>query len=220
MLATCTTVRGELGREYAAQTHKFLASLAKDVAAYRRAMAHKIAKTRKNVAADRQAMMSQITRWASARSKASNLLHHDLERQATSIMNKTAELRSGLADAHGRMAKHQRASLKSGHQKLRADTAQIRQCNARRPNEGACQLVEFPGRGAWLSQQKFCARSKARERLLGREPVRIARSARRKRDKKIRPGHLLDAHARRRVDRCDAGSEMDTKRYVFGHEQG
>lgn len=125
MLATCTTVRGELGREYAAQTHKFLASLAKDVAAYRRAMAHKIAKTRKNVAADRQAMMSQITRWASARSKASNLLHHDLERQATSIMNKTAELRSGLADAHGRIAKHQRASLKSGHQKLRADTAQF-----------------------------------------------------------------------------------------------
>ena len=79
MLATCTTVRGELGHEYAAQTHKFLASLAKDVAAYRRAMAHQVAKTKKNVAADRQAMMSQIARWMGARSKASKLLHHDLD---------------------------------------------------------------------------------------------------------------------------------------------
>jgi hypothetical protein len=125
MLATCTTVRGELGHEYAAQTHKFLASLAKDVAAYRRAMAHQVAKTKKNVAADRQAMMSQIARWMGARSKASKLLHHDLERHATSIMNKTAELRSGLSDVRGRMAKHQRVNLKSGHQKLRAGTGRF-----------------------------------------------------------------------------------------------
>jgi hypothetical protein len=125
MLATRTTVRGELGREYVAHTRKFLASLAKDVAAYRRAMAHQIAKTRKGVAADRQATMNQLTRWMGARSKASNLLHHDLERQATSVMNKSAELRSGLSDARGKMAKQQQANLKSGHQKLRAGTARV-----------------------------------------------------------------------------------------------
>ena len=132
MLATCATARGELGREYAAQTHKFLASLGKDVAAFRRAMAHKIAKTRKNVAAmkknvaaDRQTTMSQMTRWTSARSKASNLLHRDLERQAAAMMNKTAQLRSEFANAHRNMAKQQAAALKSGRRKLHAGVARV-----------------------------------------------------------------------------------------------
>jgi uncharacterized protein YicC (UPF0701 family) len=125
MLAACATVRGELGREYGAQTRKFLASLAKDVAAYRRAMAHQIAKTKKNVAADRQATMRQITRWTGARSEASDMMHRDLERQATSIMNKTAELRSEFSDAHRNMAKQQEAALKSGHRKLHAGTARV-----------------------------------------------------------------------------------------------
>ncbi len=125
MLTTCATVRGELGREYAAHTHKFLASLSKDVAAYRRAMAHQIAKTKKNVAADRQATMSQMTRWTGARSKASNLLHRDLERQAASIMTKTAQLRSEFANAHQNMAKQQEAALKAGHRKLHAGMARV-----------------------------------------------------------------------------------------------
>lgn len=125
MLATCTMVRGELGREYAAQTHKFLTALGKDVAAYRRAMAHQVAKTKKNVAADHRAMMSQINRWMAARSKATKALHHDLEHEATSLMNKTAEFRSRLSDAHERMAMQQRANLKSGRQKLRVGTARF-----------------------------------------------------------------------------------------------
>jgi hypothetical protein len=125
MLTTCATVRGELGHEYATHTHKFLASLTKDVAAYRRAMSHQIAKTKKNVAADHQAMVSNIARWMGARSKASKQLHHDLQREATSVMNKTAELRSRISDAHERMAKQQRANLKSGHQKLRTGTARF-----------------------------------------------------------------------------------------------
>jgi hypothetical protein len=125
MLAACGTTRGELGREYAAQTRKFLASLGRDVAAYRRAMAHQIAKTKKNVAADRQATMSQVARWSGARSKASNLLHRDLERQAASVMTKTAQLRSELANAHRSMANRQEAALKSGHLKLHAGMAKV-----------------------------------------------------------------------------------------------
>lgn len=125
MLATCATVRGELGREYGAQTRKFLASLSKDVAAYRRAMAQQIAKTKKNVAAERHAMMNRMTRLMGARSKASDLLHRDLERQATSLMNKTAELRAGFSNAQRNMAKQQEAALKSGHRKLQAGTARI-----------------------------------------------------------------------------------------------
>jgi uncharacterized protein YicC (UPF0701 family) len=132
MLASCATARGELGREYAAETRKFLASLGKDVAAFRRAMAHQIAKTRKdiaamkkNVAAGRQAAMGQVTRWTSARSKASNLLHRDLERQAASIMSKTAQLRSEFANVHRNMAKQQEAALKSGHRKLHDGMARV-----------------------------------------------------------------------------------------------
>ncbi len=125
MLATCATVRGELGREYAAHTRKFLASLTKDVVAYRRAMAHQIAKTRKTVAADRQVTMSRLARWAGARSKASNLLHRDLERQAMIVVNKSAELRTGLCDARERMAKQQQVHLKHGHQRLHAGMTKV-----------------------------------------------------------------------------------------------
>jgi uncharacterized protein YicC (UPF0701 family) len=125
MLATCATVRGEVGREYGAQTRKFLASLGKDVAAYRRAMAQQIAKTKKNVAADHHAMMKRMTRWTGARSKAGELLHRDLERQATSLMNKTAELRAEFSGAHRNMAKQQEAALKLGHRKLQAGTARV-----------------------------------------------------------------------------------------------
>jgi len=132
MLATCATTRGELGREYAAQTRKFLASLAKDVAAFRRAMAQQIAKTqkniaamKKNVAADRQAMQSRMTAMGSARSKASALLHRDLQRQAASIMSKTAQLRAEFANAHRHMAKQQEAALRSGHRKLHDGMARL-----------------------------------------------------------------------------------------------
>jgi len=132
MLATCATTRGELGREYAAQTRKFLASLAKDVAAFRRAMAQQIAKTqkniatmKKNVAADRQAMQSRMTAMGSARSKASALLHRDLQRQAASIMSKTAQLRAEFANAHRHMAKQQEAALRSGRRKLHDGMARL-----------------------------------------------------------------------------------------------
>ncbi len=132
MLTACATTRGELGREYAAQTRKFLASLGKDVAAFRRAMALQIARTqkniaamKKNVAADRQAMQGRMTGMRSARSKASHLLHRDLERQAASIMSKTAQLRSEFANAHRHMAKRQEAALRSGHRKLHDGMARV-----------------------------------------------------------------------------------------------
>ncbi len=138
-LMACATMRGENARDYRAQTQRFLASLTKEVAAHRRATAHKVAQTRKclssmakNVAARRRATMNQIARSTAARSKAGNQMRGNLAREVTSIMNKASELRnaaadavSGLADTHRRMARQQRAALKSDRRKLRADTARF-----------------------------------------------------------------------------------------------
>ena len=138
-LMACATMRGESARDYRAQTQKFLSSLSREVAAHRRATAHKIAQTRKclgsmakNVAARRRATMNQIARSTAARSKAGNQMRENLGRQVTSIMNKASEVRnaaadavSELADAHRRMAKHQRAALKSDRRKLRTETAKF-----------------------------------------------------------------------------------------------
>ena len=88
-------------------------------------MANQIAKTRKTVAADRQVTMSRLARLAGARSKASNLLHRDLERQAMIVVNKSLELRTGLCDARERMAKQQQVHLKHGHQRLHAGMTKV-----------------------------------------------------------------------------------------------
>ncbi len=138
-LTACATMRGQMVHEYRAQTHKFLASLASDVAVQRRDTAHQIAQTRKflssmakNVAAGRRVTMNQIARSTAARCKAGDQMRGNLERQVSFIMNKAADLRNAAADAvaelasaHRRMAKQQKTALKSGRRKLRGDTARF-----------------------------------------------------------------------------------------------
>lgn len=56
-LMECAAMRGDMIRDYRAQTHRFLASLAKDVAAHRRATTRQfvqLARARRNAAAKRQ----------------------------------------------------------------------------------------------------------------------------------------------------------------------
>lgn len=113
-LMACATMRGDMMHGYRAQTHKFLASLAKDVAAHRRAAT------------------KQIMRVMSARRKASSQMRASLERQVHAIMKQTAEARNAAAEicpalstAHRKMAKRQRASLDSSRRKLRTDVARF-----------------------------------------------------------------------------------------------
>lgn len=113
-LAACATMRGEMLRDYRVQTRRFLADMAKDVAAHRHATA------------------SQVTRMASARRKASRQMHSALERQVSLIAKKTKDLRAAAASAvadfssgHRKMAKQQKASLNSARRKLRAESARV-----------------------------------------------------------------------------------------------
>lgn|GEM_PF-3975850 len=134
MLMACTTARGEMAQDYRMQAHKFLTSLARDVAAHHRATAHQVAQTQKflsamgkDVATHRNATMNKIAHLASARRKAASQLRSSLRRQAGALVEQTREFRSAaaqivptLASAHHKMAKRQRASLEAGHRKLRA----------------------------------------------------------------------------------------------------
>jgi len=136
-LTAFATMRGEMARDYRVQTHKFLSSLTRDVAAHRRATAHQIAQTQKflggkakDVAAHRNATMNQVARFGSARRKATSQLRSSLERQVGALVERTREFRDvaaqivpTLASAHQKMAKQQRASLDAGHRKLHASMA-------------------------------------------------------------------------------------------------
>ena len=132
-LADCATMRGEMARDYRAQTQKFLASLAKDVAGHRRATAAQIAQTQKflagmcrDVGAHRRAAANEIARFRSTRSKAANQMRSSLRRQVGAIKERAEELRSAaaqavtnFASANEKMAKRQRASLAVDRRKLR-----------------------------------------------------------------------------------------------------
>ena len=139
MLTASAEARGEMAQNYRMQAHKFLSSLARDVAAHRRASAHQKAETQKllrsmakDIAADRNATMNEIARMATARNKAAVRLRSGLRRQVDAIVEQTGELRSAaaqmvstLAGAHRKMAEHQRASLEAGHRKLHANMAGV-----------------------------------------------------------------------------------------------
>jgi len=135
MLMACTTARGEMAQDYRMQAHKFLTSLARDVAAHHRATAHQVAQTQKflsamgkDVATHRNATMNKIAHLASARRKAASQLRSSLRRQVGAIVEQTRAFRDAaaqigptLASAHQKMAKRQRASLDAGHRKLHAN---------------------------------------------------------------------------------------------------
>ncbi len=132
-LEACATMRGEVARDYRAQTQKFLASLAKDVAAHRHATAHQIAQIQKflasqfkDVAADRRGTANQIARCKNNRRKAAGPMRTGLRRQVDAIKERAEELRSAaaqavtnFASANEKMAKRQRASLAVDRRKLR-----------------------------------------------------------------------------------------------------
>ncbi|MFZ1992155.1 MAG: hypothetical protein WAW96_20565 [Alphaproteobacteria bacterium] len=139
LLATCADMRGEMVRDYRVQTQKFLSALSRDVAGHRKAMAHQVAQTQKflgakakDVAAHRNATMNQIARFGGARRKAASRLRSSLQHQVDAIVTQSAQLRNAAADAvsevakaHRKMAKQQKAALKSGHRKLHADTSKF-----------------------------------------------------------------------------------------------
>jgi hypothetical protein len=139
LLATCADMRGEMVRDYRVRTQKFLSALSRDVAGHRKAMAHQVAQTQKflggkanDVAAHRNATMNQIARFGSARHKAASRLRSSLQHQVDAIVTQAAQLRNAAADAvsevakaQGKMAKQQKAALKSGHRKLHADTSKF-----------------------------------------------------------------------------------------------
>ncbi len=139
MLTTCATARGEMAQDYRVQTHKFLTSLTRDVAAHNRATAHQVARTQKflnamgrDVAAHRKDTMNQVTRMASARRKAASQLRSSLQRQAGALVEQTREFRNAaaqivpaLARAQQKMAKRQRASLEAGRRKLHANMSSV-----------------------------------------------------------------------------------------------
>lgn len=132
-LKACATMRGEVARDYRAQTQKFLASLAKDVAAHRHATAHQIAQIQKflgsqckDVTAHRRATENQISRFKSSRRKAASGMQASLHNQVEAIKKRTEELRAAaaqavtnFASANEKMAKRQRASLAVDRRKLR-----------------------------------------------------------------------------------------------------
>jgi hypothetical protein len=136
-LAECATMRGEMARDYRAQTQKFLASLAKDVAAHRRATASQIAQIQKflgsqfkDVMADRRATGSQVSRFKSSRRKAASGMQASLHHQVEAIKKRTDELRAAaaqamknFASANEKMAKRQQASLAADRRKLRTHVA-------------------------------------------------------------------------------------------------
>ncbi len=138
-LAECAEMRGETVRDYRARIHKFLSTLTGDVAAHRRAMAHQVAQTQKflgakakNVAAQRHATMNEIARFANARGRAASQMRSGLQHQVAGIVLRTAQLRDAAADAvvelanaHRKMAKQQKAELKSGRHKLHAATVKF-----------------------------------------------------------------------------------------------
>lgn len=136
-LEACATMRGEMARDYRAQTQKFLASLAKDVAAHRRATASQIERTQKflasqfkDVAADRRGTANQIARCKSSRRKAAGPMRAGRQNQVDAIRKRAEELRAAaalavtnFASANEKMAKRQRASLASDRRKLRTHMA-------------------------------------------------------------------------------------------------
>ena len=111
-MAASATMRGEMLRDYRAETHKFLDALVKDVAAHRHATA------------------SQVTRMASVRRKSAKLIRTGLRRQVGGIAKQTRALRTAaeamvrsMASANHKMAERQRAALVAGHRKLRSEMA-------------------------------------------------------------------------------------------------
>lgn len=138
-LVECAQMRGEMVRDYRAQMHRFLSALVRDVAAHRRAIAHQIAQTQKflgaearHVAAKRNDTMNEIARVRNARGRAANGLRRRLQHQVAAIATRSVQLRDAAADAvvqlanaHRKMAKEQKAELKSGRRKLRATTSKV-----------------------------------------------------------------------------------------------
>ncbi len=126
-LADCATMRGKMARDYRAQTQKFLASLAKDVASHRHATAGQIAQIQKflagmcrDVGAHRRAAANEIARFRSTRSKAASQMRSSLRRQVGALTKQTANFVASLASAHKDMAKRQRGALATGRRKLAA----------------------------------------------------------------------------------------------------
>lgn len=131
-LATFAAVRSEMARDYRADMHKFLGTLAQEVATHRRNMAHQIGQTRKflgakarSVAAHRNATMNEIARLGSARHKMASQLRSGLHHEVDALATQTAELRATTRQAHHKMALRQRAWLEAGRRKLNADTSRF-----------------------------------------------------------------------------------------------
>jgi septal ring factor EnvC (AmiA/AmiB activator) len=136
-LSECASMRGEMAREYRAQTQKFLASLAKEVAAQRHAAVGQIAQTQKflaaqfkGVAAGRHATGNSIARMKSSRRKAAGPMRTALQQQVETLKQKSDELRADaaqtvrkLASANEKMAKQQRSALAAERRKLRTHVA-------------------------------------------------------------------------------------------------
>lgn len=129
-LASCAQMRGEVARDYRAQTNKFLASLAKDVAAHRHRTAGQIARTQKvisgmakEVGALRRSAANDIVRFTGTRSKATAQVRSHLGRQVDAMAKHTESFMSNLASARKQMGKRQHASLAAGRQKLASHVA-------------------------------------------------------------------------------------------------
>ena len=124
-LASCAQMRGEVARDYRAQTNKFLASLAKDVTAHRHRTAGQVARTQKAIAgmakevgALRNSAANDIVRFTGTRCKAAAQVRSRLGRQAGAMAKQTESFMASLANAHKQMGKRQHASLAAGRQKL------------------------------------------------------------------------------------------------------
>jgi hypothetical protein len=123
-LEACATLRGETMHDYRAQMQKFLASLAKDVSAHRRATT------------------KQVMRMVGSRRKAASQMRADLGRQARALEERTQELRNAAAEigpafsrAHQKMAARQRMALEAGRRRLGDEVAKLRS-SAQRHQQG------------------------------------------------------------------------------------
>jgi hypothetical protein len=113
MLGACATMRGEVMRDYRAQTQKVLASLVRDVAAHRRAAT------------------KQVMQVARARQKSASQMRAGLVNDVRSLTAMTRDFLSNTAGAERKMAKQQEATLEAGRRKLGADVAKMRSATQR-----------------------------------------------------------------------------------------
>lgn len=122
-LAECATMRGEVAREYRAKTHKFLATLPKDLAAHRRATASQIAETQRSLAGMWREVANEMARFRAVRNKAAIHTRSSLRRQVGAIAKQTEHFLASAGSAHSAMGKRQHASLASGRRQLATQTA-------------------------------------------------------------------------------------------------